>query len=239
MLLSLHLTYRFKFPSVFIIYQMFPLGLFEIFLLIAFTDRERLFCSKRDVIGSLANSTPFCTIQGVFRSIQRLLYSIQLHCILNFYAGLVFHYITLQTILLWLFHILAIFCGIKFPIRAKIIEMKGYFRYVHFIMLGLAIVLPCIPIAVVQATGGSKLATFPPFQCYAGNSDVVYYTFILPGSIMLGTGITLVILTLHMIIHATELRRKFSHQSSVRTEVQNVLINQLITFLLLLRNGST
>ena len=61
-----HLTRRFKFPSVFIVYQMFPLGLFEIFLLIAFTDRERLFCSQRDLVGSLVDSTPFCTVQGVF-----------------------------------------------------------------------------------------------------------------------------------------------------------------------------
>ena len=60
------LIYRFKFPSVFVVYEMFPLGLFEVFLLIAFTDRERLLCSKRDVVGSLQDSTPFCNIQGVF-----------------------------------------------------------------------------------------------------------------------------------------------------------------------------
>ena len=47
---------------------MFPLGLFEVFLLIAFTDTEGLFCSKRDVIGSVEDSTVFCNIQGVLYS---------------------------------------------------------------------------------------------------------------------------------------------------------------------------
>ena len=85
--------------------------------------------------------------------------------------------------------------------RAKIFERNGYFRYVHFIMLGLAIVVPCIPVAVVEATGGSAVVTFPPFQCYARTTDVIYYTYLLPGSIMWGTGATLVILILQVIIH--------------------------------------
>ena len=136
---------------------------------------------------------------------------------------MVFHYITLQEILLWFFHILAIFCGVKFPVRTKIFERKGYFRYVHFIMLGIAIVVPCVPIAVVQATGGCTLATFPPFQCYARNSDAIYYTLILPGCIMLGTGITLVILILHIIIDVTELRRRSPQQKSVITQVRNIV----------------
>ena len=132
---------------------------------------------------------------------------------------------SLQEILLWLFHILAIFCGIKFPVRARIFQKNGYHRYAHFIMLGIAIVLPVVSIAVVQSTGGSVLATFPPFQCYARSTDAIYYTLILPGSIMLGTGITLVILIFHVIIHATELRRKSLHRThtAVSIQVRNVL----------------
>ena len=121
---------------------------------------------------------------------------------------MVFHYTTIQSILVWFLHILAIFFGIKFSVRAKVFEKNGYFRYVHFIMLGIAIVLPCISIAVVQATGGSTVATFPPFQCYARTTDAIYFTYLLPGSIMLGTGTTLLILILQVIVHVTASRTK-------------------------------
>ena len=127
-----------------------------------------------------------------------------------FFPGVVFHYIALQQTLLWLFHILVVFWTVKFPIRAKIFSNKNYFRYVHFIMLVLAIVLPCIPLAAVLGTGGSTLASFPPFQCFARNSNVTYYTFILPASIMMGVGITLIILILHTLIHVIALRRNDS-----------------------------
>ena len=128
-----------------------------------------------------------------------------------------------QALLLWLFHILAIFFGLQFPMRAKFLKKDGYFRYIHLIMLGLAIVLPCIPIAVVQATGGSMLVTSPPFQCYATNIDAIYYTVILPGCIMLGTGITLTILILHIIIHATESRKRTLNRRPVKTQVHTIL----------------
>ena len=206
---------------------MFPLGLFEIFLLIAFTDRERLFCSQRDVPGSVENSTTFCNIQGAL-SIHRSCISVAVIWnnlfLSTLYPGVVFHYIALQATLLWLFHILAIFCTVKFPIRAKIFENSRYYHYAHFTMLGTAIVVPFISTAAVLATGGSTLASFPPFQCFARNSNVIYYTFILPASIMMGAGITLVILIFHIIVHVTEIRvqRRSQHvqERDLRTEVR-------------------
>ena len=135
-----------------------------------------------------------------------LLYHINLYY--TFHSGVVFHYIALQQTLLWLFHILVVFWTVKFPIQAKNFSNKH--QYVHFVMLVLVIVLPCIPLAAVLATGGSILASFPPFQCFARNSDVTYYTFILPASIMMGTGIALIILILHTLIHVTALRRNSS-----------------------------
>ena len=107
--------------------------------------------------------------------------------------------------------------------RARIFENNRYFRYVHVTMLGIAIVLPCIPLAAVLGTGGSELASFPPFQCFAKSSNVIYYTFILPASIMMGTGITLIILIFHIIIHVTQLRRKSLQDCDLRTEVRNLI----------------
>ena len=84
-------------------------------------------------------------------------------------------------------------------------------------MLGIAIVVPFISTAVVQATGGSTVATFPPFQCYARTTDAVYYIYLLPGGFMLGTGGTLLILVLHVVIHITALRTK--QEKDLKTQV--------------------
>ena len=91
--------------------------------------------------------------------------------------------------------------------RAKIFEKNGYFRYVHFTMLGIAIVLPCVPVAAVLGTGGNAVATFPPYQCSARSSDVIYYTSVLPACILTGIGLTFLILILHVIIHLPVLQR--------------------------------
>ena len=57
-------AYRFKFPSVFIIFQTITVSVYAVFLLIGYTDKQALFCSSDDVIETLDNPTPFCTIIG-------------------------------------------------------------------------------------------------------------------------------------------------------------------------------
>jgi len=54
---------RFKFPSVFVVFQTINVSVFIVFVLIAFTNRE-LFCSSDDLVESIDNPTPFCTIIG-------------------------------------------------------------------------------------------------------------------------------------------------------------------------------
>ena len=56
-------SYRFTFPSVFIVYGTLTVGVFELFVLIGYMDRK-LFCNSRDLIESLDNPTVFCSIQG-------------------------------------------------------------------------------------------------------------------------------------------------------------------------------
>ena len=68
------LTFRFKFPSILVVYGMIPVGIFEIILLISFTDRKKLFCNSRNLVSVLrgtdtltgddVNSTPFCVFSG-------------------------------------------------------------------------------------------------------------------------------------------------------------------------------
>ena len=91
-------------------------------------------------------------------------------------------------------------------------------------MIGIAIVLPFIPLAAVLGTGGSTLGSFPPYLCFARNVDVTYYTFILPASILMGIGITLIILIFHMIVHVKAKRRRDCPAGQeLRTEVHIIV----------------
>ena len=62
--IELFSTCRFKFPSVFIIFQTITVSVYAVFILIGYTDKETLFCSSDDVVESMNSSTPFCTIIG-------------------------------------------------------------------------------------------------------------------------------------------------------------------------------
>ena len=57
-------TCRFKFPSVFIIYQNITVVVYAIFILVGYTAKTPLFCNSDDVTENLDNPTPFCTIIG-------------------------------------------------------------------------------------------------------------------------------------------------------------------------------
>ena len=90
-------------------------------------------------------------------------------------------------------------------------------------MLAIAVLVPFIPVAAVLGTGGSAVTNFPPFQCYARSTDVFYYTYILPGCIMMGTGIALLILMLHAISrHVTSLQMHSKQEQDLRTQVYNL-----------------
>ena len=56
---------RFKFPAIFVVYEMIPLGLFNVFVLIGHMDRTNLFCSSQNLVESIADSTAFCSLQGL------------------------------------------------------------------------------------------------------------------------------------------------------------------------------
>ena len=57
-------SYRFTFPSVFIIYVILSGGLIELIYLIGKIDQKSLFCSSQDLLKTLDNATVFCTLSG-------------------------------------------------------------------------------------------------------------------------------------------------------------------------------
>ena len=55
---------RFKFPSVFVIFQTITVSVCTVFILIALIDKEEFLCSSDDLVENIDNPTPFCIIIG-------------------------------------------------------------------------------------------------------------------------------------------------------------------------------
>ena len=68
---DLNFPYRYRFPSGFVVFQVIPVGVFEVFVLIGYMDRKKLFCSSPDLIEALEHPTTFCNIQGAPTSLLR------------------------------------------------------------------------------------------------------------------------------------------------------------------------
>lgn len=159
----------FKFPSIFIVYSPLPIGVFELLLLIGYMDRKNLFCSDIDLEESIQNPTAFCSLQGA-----------------------VFYYAVLQQVCIWFFHVVVIFWGIAFPFSSRRLKKKGYQKVLHLSIVLISFVFPVIPLAVGFATGGYTIPRFPPTTCLAANLDATFYSFILPITVIMAAGISLV-----------------------------------------------
>ena len=66
----------------------------------------------------------------------------------------------------------------------------------------IAIFLPCIPVAVVFGTGGFINARFPPSLCISKSADAAFFSLVLPVSILIASGVSLLLAvfwTLHKV----------------------------------------
>ena len=122
------------------------------------------------------------------------------------FTGALFHYAFLLELILWITHIFGVLWGMKFPFQARAFQQKAH--YFHIGMVAVAIVLPFVAVAVVIGTGGSAAPFFPPFICVAKNIDVLFYTFVPPGSLLLGIGVALIITIFLILIRRTKTPRQ-------------------------------
>lgn len=120
---------------------------------------------------------------------------------------------------MWLFHIIAVFWTIQFPMHAKSFETKGYTRYVHYGMLALTFILPLITIIIIAGTGGCRPSRVPAIICLAQETDVTFYAFVLPLSIVAAVGMSLVVVMFWILYHITrdlsDIRKKKHEQKRV------------------------
>ena len=62
--LTIHTQRRYRYPSIFIIYQTIPSIILAVLVLVGFSARRKLFCRSQDLQESIKTPTPFCTLTG-------------------------------------------------------------------------------------------------------------------------------------------------------------------------------
>ena len=114
--------------------------------------------------------------------------------------GLLFYCNGLEVVILWLCHVAILFWKVKFPFHAKRFESNGYIRYIHAMTIFAVCVMPLGTLGAVLGSGGFTISRFPPVACYARSNAATFYSFILPISIAMAVGVSLIAIILWVIV---------------------------------------
>ena len=169
-------------------------------VLIGRTDPETLFCKSEDLQVSSANPTPYCTLTGE----ERLLPGssqcppLTILCYIS-PTGILFPYLFGQMILWWFCHVALLFWGIKFPFKAKHLEVTGKNKYIHVTVFLVGIILPIVPATLAGTLGSPTIVRFPSVICATTTSGVSFYSIILPSGILIVAGSSLLVLIFWML----------------------------------------
>ena len=132
--------------------------------------------------------------------------------------GAVFYYTLFQLMVLWLCHIPTLFWGLKFPFQANAFKRSHRMKYLHIASVVVGVLVPFVPVfaTMIQFSYGKSSAEavrgglgfgvirFPPIICMGRHKDTTFYSLVLPLSIILMIGITLLIFVF-WIIHKVRL----------------------------------
>eukprot|EP00731_Ephydatia_muelleri_P026481 Em0018g581a len=187
----------FAFPSVIIPYMAMTSVGFAAFILISLMDREALFCSSQDLLEAMKTPTAFCS-----------------------FIGSVYYYALLQLAIWWICHVAALFWKVKFPFHAKAFSNV---KFVHIMVVVAALLLPVAPVISAFVTGGFTIGSFPPLLCVTKNGNAIYFTLILPISLIVAIGTTLLIIILATILKRSNFMEQHGNQT-MRTAERKIFL---------------
>ena len=107
---------------------------------------------------------------------------------------MVFTYCLQQAIMLAVVHAIFLFWGINFPFSYRQLQVSGRIRYAHITSAVIVLILPLLS-ALVPLRDGYVSLYNPKLACVGRNTNITYYTFILPNTIFVGITSCLLLLT--------------------------------------------
>ena len=116
------------------------------------------------------------------------------------FVGIVLYYTAIQLLFWWLCHAVAVFWAARWPLHSKKFNTSRKLKYLHITLVLAGLLLPMLPVLVVGLRGSFTTTTSPPILCTGTDVHSTFWVIIFPMSIMLGTGTSTLICTLHTVI---------------------------------------
>ncbi len=120
--------------------------------------------------------------------------------LLSSFLGLAFHYFITQLPFWWTCHVIAVFLNTLFPYQMRRMECSKRLRCLHVFMVAAGILLPMASMATVTAHGSYILGRVPTFLCVGRNRHIVFSVTVVPITIAIGVGSTLMIFIISTVI---------------------------------------
>ena len=79
-------------------------------------------------------------------------------------------------------------------------ESAGRIKYVHVILICLGVTFPAVHVAVTFGVGEFTITRFPPIVCLPNNEDATFYSIVLPVSILMATGVSLLVVVFYELL---------------------------------------
>ena len=107
-------------------------------------------------------------------------------------SGVLDVYAEVQIAVFWIFQVIITFWRLVYPFHAKYWERRGIMKYIHIVVLIAGLIVPSTPVIAAFSTGGFIYIDYLPV-CTPRAIAVTYYSILLPASLMLAFGITLML----------------------------------------------
>ncbi len=89
---------------------------------------------------------------------------------------------------------------ITFPFHYRSYQDSRIIKYIHvFVFIG-GLILPVVPASITFATGKYVQTWFPPILCFSDHVDTSFYAMIVPISIFMAVGVSLLAVVFYTII---------------------------------------
>ena len=100
----------------------------------------------------------------------------------------------MQIAVLWLCHVSIIFWTVSWPAHYMTFTANHHMKYIHVLIMIAATLAPSVVLIVAFMTGGFRNSRFPPVLCVPKSADAGFYSLVLPISVMIPTGASLLLI---------------------------------------------
>jgi len=112
--------------------------------------------------------------------------------------GFVFQFCLVFIVLTWFLHVFHLFLGVVFPFWARFLDEKKWKIRCHVIEVFGSIIICSLAPTLIVLLSRYNITQFPAVFALPSR-ELVFFTYIVPNSILMGTGVCLIFLTFYYV----------------------------------------